>query len=100
MYPRTLVIIAAAMLVGALVLRFLVFQFGWLPVSEEVVLKKAIALKVTYVDPIGIPIANPNGNMAGGARSCPTKAQAWLRLAFPSCRNPFGSRIPRRSARC
>ena len=67
MRPRTLVIVAGLMLVGALALRFLVIQFGWLPVSEEVVLKKAIALKVTYVDPSAGPNANLNMKNGGVA---------------------------------
>ena len=45
---RTLIVLAVVMLVGALTLRFAVIRFGWLPVSEEAVLKKAVALKVTY----------------------------------------------------
>src|SRR4051794_15020439 len=48
MQPRTLVIVAVVLLVGALGLRFLVFHFGWLPLTEEIVLKKAIALRVDY----------------------------------------------------
>ncbi len=58
MRPRTLVIVGVVMFVGAVVLRFLVVQFGLLPVSEEVVLKKAVALKVTFFDSTLVPVGN------------------------------------------
>jgi hypothetical protein len=50
MHPRTVAIIAVALLVGAFVLRLLVVRFGLLPVSDEVVLKKAVAITVHYFD--------------------------------------------------
>jgi hypothetical protein len=48
MHPRTVGIVVAGILVFALGMRFAVFHYGLLPVSEEVVLKKAVALSVGY----------------------------------------------------
>ncbi|HYV37073.1 MAG TPA: hypothetical protein VE988_15310 [Gemmataceae bacterium] len=48
MRPRTLAILAFVLLVGSVGLRQVVTYFGLLPVSEEVVLKKAVGLTVVY----------------------------------------------------
>src|SRR5947209_2131602 len=48
MHPRTVAILAASSLLLALVMRVVVYQTGLMPVSEELILKKAIALTVTY----------------------------------------------------
>src|SRR5580765_1885684 len=50
MHPRTLAIICVFLLVGSIAARFFVERFELLPISEEVVLKKAVALAVTYSD--------------------------------------------------
>jgi hypothetical protein len=50
MQIRTLAIFVVVLLVGAFILRFVVVRFGLLPVSEEVVLRKAAFLTVTYID--------------------------------------------------
>jgi hypothetical protein len=48
MHPRTMAIVVAGFLLAAIGGRFAVVQFGLLPISEEVVLKKAVALTVNY----------------------------------------------------
>jgi hypothetical protein len=48
MHPRTVAILAASILLLALGMRVVVYQTGLLPVSEELILKQAIALTVTY----------------------------------------------------
>jgi hypothetical protein len=48
MHPRTLVILVILIFGLAVAGRFLVVHFGLLPVSEEVVLKQAVAVTVTY----------------------------------------------------
>jgi hypothetical protein len=50
MQPRTLAIAAFVLLAGSVALRYLVVHFGLLPVSEEAMLKKAVAITVTYFD--------------------------------------------------
>lgn len=49
MHPRTVAIIVAGILGLAFGLRWLVFQTGFLPVNDEVVLKTAVALRVTFL---------------------------------------------------
>jgi hypothetical protein len=48
MHPRTIAILIAAILLAAFGLRFLVFHFELLPVTEVALLKKATAVTVTY----------------------------------------------------
>lgn len=48
MHPRTVGIIVAAILLTAFGLRWLVFQTGFLPVNDEVVLKRAVELRVNF----------------------------------------------------
>src|SRR5580765_1006927 len=50
MHPRTLAIVCVLLLGGSFAARYLVGRFGLLPISEEVVLKQAVALGVTYYD--------------------------------------------------
>jgi len=50
MHPRTVAIVVLALLAGAVAVRVLVVRFGLLPASEEVVLKKAVAVTVDYFD--------------------------------------------------
>jgi len=49
MRPRTLFVLLIVIFVGAFALRFGVVQYGWLPVSQEAVLKRAKAISVSYV---------------------------------------------------
>lgn len=48
MHPRTVAILVALILLLALVMRAVIYHTGLLPVSEELVLKQAVALTVTY----------------------------------------------------
>src|SRR5580765_5529925 len=50
MHPRTLAIVCVILLAGSFGGRFVVKHFGLLPVSEESVLKRAVALVVSYHD--------------------------------------------------
>jgi hypothetical protein len=49
MRPRTLALTILCILVVALVLRYCVYRYGWLPVTQEAVLKKAVDIRVTYL---------------------------------------------------
>jgi len=48
MQPRTVLIVIVLMFLAAFALRFAVVRYGWLPVSEEAVLKHATAITVAY----------------------------------------------------
>src|SRR5882672_10258926 len=48
MRPRTLFVLIGLIFLTAFALRFGVVQYGWLPVSQEAVLKRATAITVTY----------------------------------------------------
>ena len=48
MHPRTVAIVAVVVLAAAIGLRVLVVRYSLLPVSEEAVLKKAVAITVGY----------------------------------------------------
>jgi hypothetical protein len=48
MRPRTLVIAILALLIGAFGVRFLVVRFGLLPISQEALLRHAVAVTVYY----------------------------------------------------
>jgi len=48
MLPRTLFAMVFLIVASSLALRFAVVHFGWLPVSQEVVLRKAEAVSITY----------------------------------------------------
>ena len=48
MHPRTLVLLLVLIFGLAVTGRFLVVRFGLLPVSEEAVLKRAVAVSVSY----------------------------------------------------
>jgi len=63
MHPRTVLIIVALILGLAIGLRFLVLRTGFLPVNEEVVLKKAVVVRVTYTrrgNPNTVHISDPD----------------------------------------
>jgi hypothetical protein len=48
MHPRTIAILVGSILLLGLVMRVVIYQTGLLPVSEELILKKATALTVPY----------------------------------------------------
>jgi hypothetical protein len=48
MRPITAVILSGSILVAAVVLRIVVLHTGFLPVNEEVILRKAVRLRVNY----------------------------------------------------
>ena len=48
MHPRTVAVVGVVLLAGAIGLRLLAVHLNWLPVSDEVVLKKAVAISVRY----------------------------------------------------
>ncbi len=51
MHPRTIAILAGSILIVALVMRVVIHQAGLLPLSQEIVLKKATALTIAYATP-------------------------------------------------
>ncbi len=48
MHPRTVVLVVGLILLTSFGLRILIFQTGILPVSEELVMRQAVSLTVTY----------------------------------------------------
>jgi hypothetical protein len=50
MHPRTVAIVVGSILLLGLVMRVVIYQTGLLPVSQELILKKATALTVGYTN--------------------------------------------------
>jgi hypothetical protein len=61
MHPRTIAILVGSILAVALVLRAVILHAGLLPLSEEIVLKKATSLTITYTAsvPKSVTISDP-----------------------------------------
>jgi hypothetical protein len=61
MHPRTIAILVGSVLAVSLVLRAVIYHAGLLPLSEEIVLKKATSLTVTYTagQPKTLTITDP-----------------------------------------